>query len=167
MRPLLAIIIWLTLIGGLYSYMNARENVEPQQQAVIQKVSDKYTLVVTTTFDTEPDHFKLKTDTDPDASILIRLNGLEIFRLVQALKGGDRVVVDNINSMHVGVNEFLLEVSPSLDAHKMPGAIRAQLFRSDQELVDKTFWTESGEKIISNFKVEIGPDTSDGDKREH
>lgn len=167
MRPIAAIIIWIIVIGGLYSYMSSRDNVTSSHPVAIETATGKYKLVLTTTFDTTKDPFELKSDTNSGNAVSIELNGLSLLRLKDGPKAGRNVILDDVEGIKIGANEFFLEANPPHNAEGIAGAVRVQLFRSHEELIDKTFWGDPGEKIISTFKIEIAPDSSLREQHDH
>lgn len=155
MRPVIAIFIWIILIGGLYSYMNTRESISWHPPAVVESGSTHYRIVVTTSFSAHKDPYSLQSENDPGAALLLKLNGTEILRINDLLDAGQSVAIDRIKGILIGTNEFLIEVSPAVDMIKTSGAVRVQLYRSHVELMDKTFWADPGAKVVSAFQFEV------------
>ncbi len=163
-RPMLVIIIWTILIGGLYIYMNSRESIvePPDKQHEIS--SANYRLVITTTGTTEKDSFALTVGNDKASAMSARLNGAEVFRSEEGFQSGKQTIIDDIKGVRVGQNELLIEVNPSLMAYDRPMAVRIQLFRSLEEIADRTLWTEPGDKMISTVQFLVPEESS---RKEH
>lgn len=157
MRPFAAIMIWIVLVGGLYFYMESRDHAPVSHSTPAQMVSDDYRLVLTTTFNAEKDPFDLKTDSESGNAFAIKLNGLELIRSGDVFEAGKPVILDNIAGIKIGANEFLVQANPPHDSSGMASAVRVQLFRFHEEILDRTFWADPGSKIVSNFKIQIDP----------
>ncbi|MGD9818404.1 MAG: hypothetical protein AB7V04_06860 [Desulfomonilaceae bacterium] len=163
-RPLLVIIIWTILIGGLYIYMNSRESIVEQLDKQPEISSATYRLVITTSETTEKDSFALTIGNDAAIALSARLNGAEVFRSEEGFQSGKQTIIDDIKGARVGLNELFIEVNPGLMAYDRPMAVRIQLFRSFEEIADKTLWTEPGDKIISTVQFLIPEESS---RKEH
>jgi hypothetical protein len=167
MRPFAAIVIWIVLVGGLYFYMESRDHAPVSHATPVQMVSGDYRLVLTTTFNAEKDPFDLKTESATGDAFVIKLNGLELIRSSDVFFAGKPVIFDNIAGIRVGANEFLVEASPPHGAGGMASAVRVQLFRFHEEILDRTFWADPGARIVSNFKIQIEPDLLPRNQDDH
>lgn len=167
MRPLVAILIWIVLLGGLSSYMNARQTVSAPAALKVETDQGDYRVVVTTSFVAQRDSYAPNTEDDPGNALVLKLNGHEILTLKDSSAAGQSITLDKINSVLIGPNEFLLEVNPPHKAVQTAGAVRVQLFRFHSELMDRTFWADPGSRLLSTFRIEVKPVTSAGDQNEH
>lgn len=167
MRPLVAILIWIVLLGGLSSYMNARHIVSAPAALKVETDQGDYRVVVTTSFVAQRDSYAPNTEDDPGNALVLKLNGHEILTLKDSSAAGRPITVDKIKSVLIGPNEFLLEVNPPHKAVQTAGAVRVQLYRFHTELMDRTFWADPGSRLLSTFKIEVEPNTPVGDQNGH
>lgn len=167
MRPVLALMIWIVLIGGLVSYMNARHNVSEPVALKVEADQADYRVVVTTSFNAVRDPYAPDTRDLSAAALILKLNGKEILSLRDSSDAGQSLTVDKIDSVLIGPNEFLLEVNPHHENVKTAGAVRVELFRFHNQLMDRTFWAEPGARIVSSFRLDVEPATTVGDQNEH
>ncbi len=167
MRPLIAIMIWVVLVGGLTSYMNARQTVSEPVALKTETDQSDYKVVITTSFSSQRDPYEPNTLDGSGNALTLKLNGMDILSLRDSSAAGQSITIDNINSVLIGPNEFLLEVNPPHETLKTAGAVRVQLFRFHTELMDRTFWADPGAKIASTFRLDVEPVTSVVDQNEH
>ena len=159
MRPALAILIWLVLIGGLAAYMHARETIHPGSSYEVVQASGAFALEVTTTFDVEPDPFALRTDSGSTApALLVRINGQEVLRQVERVERGIPFRLEPVPALIQGHNEIYLEANPSLDQAAQSLAVRVRVFRGNQPLADHSIWSEAGSRIAAAFPVDVQPE---------
>ena len=167
MRPIIAIMIWIILVGGLVSYMNARDTVAEPVAISAQTDQADYKVIVTTSFRAERDTFAPDTQDSSGDALILKLNGMEILSLKDSSVAGQSITVDKITGLLIGANEFLLEVNPSHKNVNTAGAVRVQLFRFHSELMDRTFWADPGARIVSTFRLDVEPVSTAGDQNEH
>ncbi len=167
MRPLAAIIIWVVLVGGLYCYMDSRETIDTSPQIQVEKSPEIYKLIITTTFNTKKDPFVSKQGSGSGDAFSVKLNGSELVRSENGFEAGSAVVIENVDGVKTGANEFLLEANPSHYSQATAGAMRVQLFRSHEKLIDKTFWVDNGEKLVSTIRLDVVPGQSARNKDGH
>lgn len=159
MRPILAIIIWLVLIGGLSAYMHGREEIHRATSYEVRKLTEDFALEVTTTFDVEPDPFALRTDTQASApALLVRVNGQEALRRSDRVDRGIPQRLEPVPGLIQGRNEIYLEANPPLDQAGHSLAVRVRVFRGDQPVADQSLWSDQGSSIAATFPVDIQPE---------
>jgi hypothetical protein len=169
MRPVLAVLIWVALIGGLSAYMHAREKINPARSYEARAVTDAFALEVTTTFDLEPDPFALKTDTESTApALLIRVNGKEAFRRNDRVDRGVPFRLEPVPALIQGHNEIYLEANPPMENADRSLAVRVRVFRGLTPVADQSIWSESGSTVATTFRVDIEPQkTQEADPHGH
>ncbi len=158
MRPALAIIIWVILIGGLTAYMQSRETAAVGVSYKLHSAEGVYALQITTTFDVEPDPFALRTDENEASALLVKLNGKEILRRSDRVQAGTPIRVEPVPGLTGGRNEFYLEANPPVSLANLSYAVRVQLFRDGQLIADRSLWSEPGSRIASTFQVSVARD---------
>ena len=158
MRPVLAILIWVVLVGGLTTYMHVRQRSNPAGTFEVHEASGAFAVEVTHTFDAEPDPFALQIDTQTGApALLLRVNGAEVLRRTERVERGIPVRVEPVSALIQGHNEIYIEANPPLDQAERSMAVRIRILRDGQPVADQSFWSESGSKIAAAFPVEIVP----------
>ena len=113
MRPALAVLIWVILIGGLSAYMHYREGSQPLVAYRFHEAEGVYSLEVVATFAMEPDPFALAVGDSQPAALLIRLNGKEVVRQTDRLEPGLPLQVPRVAGMVEGRERILPRSQPS------------------------------------------------------
>jgi hypothetical protein len=158
MRPLLAIAVWVVLIGGLSWYMQTRQEVAAVQSFQPTALETKLTMEVNSSFAMEPDPFALQVDErDQAVALLVRLNGRDVLKRTEKLADGSWIVVDNVQGLVEGRNEFYVEAYPMLKEASQAHAVRIRVKREDQTIAERTLWSEPGSRIAATFSLEIEP----------
>lgn len=155
MRPALAVVIWIVLIGGLTVYMQSREQASVEAAHDWDYSGGAVSLRVTTTFDIEPDPFALRTEGHEAAALLVRLNGKEVLKRTDRVKAGVPLKVDDLPGVLAGRNEFYLEANPPLERANMSYAVRVQVLRDNATIADTSLWSEPGSRIADTFSVTV------------
>ena len=158
MRPVLAIAVWVVLIGGLSWYMQTRQEVAAVQGFQPTALEAKITLEVTPSFAVEPDPFALRVDEkDQAVALLVRLNGRDVLKKSEKLVGGSQVTVDDVQGLVEGSNEFYVEANPPLNQASQSHAVRIRVKRVNETLAERTLWSEPGSRIAATFSLEVKP----------
>ena len=158
MRPLLAIAVWVVLIGGLSWYMQTRQEVRAVAGFQPTALETKLTLEVTPSFAVRPDPFALQTDEgDKAVALLIRLNGRDVLKKSEKLAGGSQIKVDDVQGLVEGRNEFYVEANPPLNEASQSHAVRIRVKRENETLAERTLWSEPGSRIAATFSLEVKP----------
>jgi hypothetical protein len=155
MRIVLAVFVWVALIGGLATYMQAREHVKPAVKHEFRHATDRYDLEITTTFSMEPDPFALRTDDAAPPALVVKLNGMEVLRRTDRVESGDPIRLENLPGVMQGTNEVYLEANPPLEKQSGSYAVRVRLFRDQETLLDRSLWSEPGGRISSAVPVTV------------
>lgn len=164
MRPILAIVVAVVILGGVQTYMLWREHYGPVAGKEIQQpATGAFEISLTLTFDAGGnDPFRLDTTDSP--SLLVMLNGNEpaneIIRHQKPIRAGEALKIDGVKnsqgqSFHVGMNELYLTAIPVELDSQVSRAIRIQVFRDDDQLVDHTLWSEPGKPVQGTVEVNI------------
>ena len=154
MRPIVAALIWIVLVGGLTLYTNTREPVKASRTAGPQQVEGTFALEITPSFAAEPDPFALRSDADRGAPALtIRVNGKEALRVTDRTEPGRPIRVEPVPGLVQGENEIYVEANPPLSAGAGAYAARVRFIRDGRTVTDRTFWSEPGSRIAETFLV--------------
>ena len=166
MRPMVAALIWIVLVGGLTLYTHMREPAKAFKTIAPRTVEGVFALEITPSFTAEPDPFALRGDTERGAPALtIRVNGKEAVRVTDRTEPGRPIRVEPVPGLVQGDNEIYLEVNPPLSAGSGSHAVRVSLLQEGRTLKERTFWSEPGSRIAETFRVKTpaGPRPEDQD----
>lgn len=148
-RPVIAIFVWILIIGGLWTYTHTRETVTEAETFQLRPATGKYSLEIVPTFDMQPDPFALQVDDTAKTALLVQLNGSDIIRETDRVEAGSPIRVTDIENVVEGPNEFFIEAGPPLEQSNRAHAIRVRLKRGDSTVVDETVWSEPGNRIAA------------------
>jgi hypothetical protein len=164
MRFLLVVTIWLVIVGGLWSYIDHRDQNRREQVIaavpVDLSVEARFAIEITPTFSAEEDPFALTT-TDTSAPLLeVKLNGSEIDLDAEEVLRGKTIRQENVKGVLSGHNEIYVAASPPLAESTLEHGIRVKLFDDSGLLVDQTVWAENGAVVsgtvtFSHFQNEV------------
>tara|TARA_B100000809_G_scaffold22534_1_gene19657 strand:- start:164 stop:718 length:555 start_codon:yes stop_codon:yes gene_type:complete len=164
MRPLLAIAVIIGALGSVRAYISFVNSATGREHHQFQETAaeGRFHLDLTLTFDARGDVF------NPE-SILLSLHGdTPLLKIEEEVPAGTVLVVDPVEGIVVGENEFYLKVatgeaeSGSESAFLLPGeetsdeslpaggrsrAVRVRIFQDDQLVAEKTLWSEPGQAV--------------------
>lgn len=147
MRFFLVVIIWIVIVGGLWSYISHRDGKRlevTRQTPVNLSVEGHFSIELTPTFSTEEDPFALTATDTPTSNLEVKLNGVAIALDAQAVLRGETIRIDNITGMLVGHNEIYLNASPPLSENSLEHGVRLKVFEDSSIIVDETLWSDQG-----------------------
>ncbi len=154
MRPLLAAIVVVVILGGLQLYMSLRHWYGPAAAEAIELAAPgEFSLEITTTFDLggEPDPFA--SEVGETATLSVTFRDKELIDSELQVQANTPIVVSPVEELVVGHDEFsgrneffVSAVVPAGDPQTRH-AVRFQLRRDDDTIVDQTFWGRPGEKL--------------------
>lgn len=155
MRPTLAIIVCVTILGGLQLYMQHRQRVRIAPPIVVEDFSEAtYSLQLTLTFQAERDSFAF----EEDPIILLRFRGEDLLAVHNPVPAGtilrvekiDHVVVAEENKKHA--NEIYYEVLTGETEPSVARCVRLQLFCDGELLEEESAWSAPGEPVRGTFR---------------
>jgi hypothetical protein len=167
MRFILTAVVWLVILGGLWSYTRQRaaaEAVVRYENPGVHEVAETYTLRLTPTFSLEPDPFALKTEDSPDTAIVLLLNGAAIPLEGHTLQRGETWTVEKVAGLVEGSNEIHVQASPPLSESELEHGIRIRLMKSGVAAVDTTVWSQQGSLVSGSIHFEL---QSTGEAHDH
>jgi hypothetical protein len=156
MRPLLAVICVVGIIGGVEGYLIARDSWKVARPVHRDEAAPGvFAVDVTLAFDWtgEPDPFAL--DATTAAPLAVRLGSQTVVEQRSPVKAGEPVVVRPAAGLVVGRNELYLRVVPGSDSIGRPQAARLRVFRDETVIAETTFWSESGKPIEGRLAFEL------------
>ena len=156
MRLLVALCVWVVIVGGLALYMNVQETTHAGPAVVEQRAAGTFTLEITPSFTAEPDPFALLLDEKiKPPALVVKLNGTEVVRKTDRVGAGKPLRVEAIAGMVTGANEFYVEASPPADQIGRASAVRVRVLRDDEPIAERTLWSEPGMRIATTFQLTI------------
>lgn len=184
MRPLLAIAVIIGALGSVRAYVSFVNSATGREHQQFQETAaeGRFHLDLTLTFDARSDVFNLE-------SVLLSLHGdTPLLRIEEDVPAGTVLIVDPVEGIVVGENEFYLKVatgeaeSGGESAFSLPGdetsdeslpaedrsrAVRVRVFQDDQLIAEKTLWSEPGQAVEGIISVHVAdfddrPDQQDG-----
>ena len=163
MRPLLALVLSLAILGSVQTYMlfvNGLPQYVPNVPTETT-ASGHFRLELTLTQDAQSDAFEA-------TSLLVNLpqqDGHVLIHKEEVISALDPIVIDSITEFVVGENELFVQVGvgdaggfDSASAEELSlrrAAVRVQLFRDRVLLVDETLWAELGEPIQGKLVITV------------
>lgn len=155
MRPVLAAMIWIVLIGGLTWHMHSRENPKPIMSHEAREADGRFSLAITATFPMEPDPFALRIGDQLAPSLVVKVNGQEVLRRTESVAAGAPIHVEHVTGLVEGGNEFYLEANPPMALSSLPQAARIQVLRDGYPVIERSLWSEPGWKMATTFSLRI------------
>lgn len=162
MRPLLALVLSLAILGSVQAYM-LFVNSLPRYVAhvpVETAASGHFRLELTLSQDAQPDAFEA-------TSLLVNLpqqDGRVLIHKEEVISSLEPIVIDSITEFTVGENELFIQVgvgdagfdfADTAELALRRAAVRVQLFRDRALLADETLWAEPGEPIQGKLSIMV------------
>ena len=174
MRPLLALVLSLVILGSVQAYMLFVKGLPRYVHNVPTEAaaSGHFRLELTLTQDAQPDAFE-------STSLLVNLPQQEDRVLIhkeEVISALEPIVIDSLTGFVAGENELFILVGvgdvgfDSTSAGEVAlrrAAVRVQLFRDRVLLVDKTLWAEPGEPIQGKLVIDVPAINSKDESEEH
>ncbi len=146
MRPILALLVATTILGGLRLYMELR----PTRTATFAQepetlAAGRFALEITLSFAAGPDPFALDLDQAP--SLLVLFRGAELLRVSEPVDAGIPVRREDLPQIAAGANEFFVRATPQDPDPRTARAVRLRLLRDEQPIAEQSLWSLSGEVV--------------------
>lgn len=165
MRPLLALMIAVGILGGLRWYMGTRQIVVQQAVPPIQLSGEAtYSLRLILSFRAEPDAFT--TAAGEAHSVIIKLAGQTIFSTADPVEPGKTLVVDPVSNIVIGKNEFWIEAHCNDQQLSIARAARIRVLNDGHLTTEQTLWSEPGTPVQGIVNLEVPASSSDGPSNE-
>lgn len=152
MRPILAVLCAVTILGGLKAYMGARPAPQVFQPKSKVQATGVFDLEVLLTFDAGPDPFAF--DANEAAALSVAFLGEPILRRVDAVPAGKAILVKDVQGIAAGANEFFVEAFPQDTDSIIARALRVRVFRNGEPIGDETIWSEPGAPVVGTVVVD-------------
>ena len=152
MRPLLAILTTVLILGGLQGYFVLRERFGPKAATSVERPAPGvYALEITLTFDAGPDPFALEASDKTCLEVLFRNKTL--LRRTERVAAGEKVLITPVEGIVAGEdefrgrNEFLVKATPAEGSADMAYAARVRLLRDGVPIAEESLWSDSDGKV--------------------
>lgn len=155
MRPLLVILLAVVVFGGmqLLMVMHAADGPSVTFEGPLNRGQGQFKVEVVLTFVAGPDAFSLDRVEDAP-SVLVQLDGREIYRTTERVGGDEPIVIDPVDGIVVGTNQFFVRASPS-DQALSYRAIGIRVFRDDIQIAERVVLAEPGMVVQGTLSVEV------------
>ena len=164
MRFVLSLLIWLVIVGGLFTYTCQRDANLPQSPTVVeasQQVQGIHLLEITPTFSVEKDPFALESDTENTSLLELRLNGSTIDPPAVEMRRGQVIQIHALTKLQVGFNEFYISAGPPLSEGMLHHGMRARLLVGNSVLFDETIWASPGARVSGAINFTLAAEKDD------
>jgi len=160
MRFFFCALIWLVIVGGLWSYTGFRDaglSKTPPVARAVQQVVGHFSLEITPTFSIEKDPFALQTDHQAPASFEVRLNGERLDVPQEGIKRGEVIKIPALSRLLVGFNEIYVKGSPPVAESSLSHGLRVVLTDRGHLVVDRTIWGGDGTLVSGTINFKFSP----------
>lgn len=154
MRPLLAFGVIAGILGGLQTYMLFRPQIV--REAIVRvehRAAGNFRLELLATAALGPDAFAL--DSSEAAALDVSYLGHSVVTRTEPLDAGQPLVVEPIEGLVEGANEFFVRCWPQDTTAQVPLAVRLRILRDDAILSEQTLWSEAGEPVQAAVRLDL------------
>ena len=169
MRPLLAIILTVAVIGGLNLYMRHRGRQWVASPLTVENFAPGiYALDLTFTFRAQRDAFALKDD----PIVRVKFRGADVLLANKPVDAGEILHVEPIENIVTGhdeasgVNEFYYEILTGDTDTAIARCVRLRVFRDGQIMADQSAWSDPGEPVRGTLRLAVVDDDAGHDHQE-
>jgi hypothetical protein len=168
-RILLAIAVWVVVVGGTSLYLRLHEaRASANRPVVVERLVAGYRLELTPTFAAAPDPFALQLDASATApALVVKLNGEELLRRTDTVAAGEVIVLEELPQLRAGENEIFIEAAPPGEAALQSHALRVRVAHGAEMVADQTLWSTPGAALSGGVRFTAGDTAAAGDAHEH
>jgi len=152
MRPALALLITLGLLGGVFGYVRFADSV--RQSAVeieIDYAEGQYSIEIQTTFDCVADPI-LETE-----ALKVLFKGEPVFTRSESISADETIEFQPLEGVESGENEIFVSANMQSPTSGL-GALKVTVKRNDIPVVEKLLTTQPGLATVSGpVEFEIAP----------
>lgn len=159
MRIVLAIAVWVIMVGGLWLYTAKRElpvRIQGPAAPVEAVVDGSFSIALTPTFGVAEDPFALNTETTRQAPIEVRLNGRSL-AAPESIARGETVRLEGVGPILEGLNEVFVKASPPAAEAGLDHGLRVQVLEAGVARAEKTVWADRGALVSGSLQFEYLP----------
>lgn len=152
-RPLLVLIIALSILGTLALYSRFLANLPSSQQHAHEPVAaaGNFEVELTLSCDVAADPFEL----DQTTSLLVRMAGEDLLHRREPLSTREALRIEPVPQVRAGKNAFYVKAVPIAEALEHPQAVRVRVLRNHQLLAEQTLWSAAGEVIEGELVIVV------------
>jgi hypothetical protein len=161
MRPVLALLITLSLLGGVFGYVRFADSV--RRTAVdleIDYAEGIYSIEIQSTFDCEADPI-LETE-----ALKVLFKGTTVFTGSELISGDETIEIKPLDGVESGENEIFISANRKTPAQGL-GAMKVTVKRNDIPVVEKLLTSVPGLPTVSGPVVFEIPATKKPDAHDH
>ena len=161
MRPLLAILITVCLLGGTYGYVRFAEGVRrPNVEIQIDYAQGEYAVLIDKTFDCSGDPI-FETE-----SLKLLFKGKKVFAASEPIPANESIEIRPLTGVEIGENEIYVLANRKTSTGGF-GALKISVFRDDIPLTVKTITSDEGLAQVGGPVVfHVGP-SKENDQHQH
>ncbi len=168
MRPILALLLAVAIIGGMKLFLAATEEnkVQSSQPVVVAAMGD-FELDIQLTFNAGPDPFSVTSSDDKESpSLIVEHQGKTVLQKTGTVSAGE-VLRPKVSGIVAGVNEFYIAATPQDTGSLVPGAVRVRVIRDGVPIAKSWIDAEPGERIEGVVRIDVPGKIDDGNEREN
>ena len=164
MRPLLAILVAVVILGGLQAYMRWRPRPQTTRVDPVTRIAGgNFDLEVALTFAAGPDPFAL--DLDAAESVVITLAGRDLLRETSPIAAGETLRVRDIKGIVAGPNEFHVRAFAQQENADLIRGLRVRLLRDNLPIAEQSLWSEPGQPVEGAILVDVRGESAADDHK--
>lgn len=153
MRPILALLVVATLLGGLQTYMWLRPRPARSVAAFEPTAAGIFEVEITLTFAAGPDPFALDLGDAP--SLLVTFRGRDLLRMTEKVPAGEPIRIEEVDGVVAGANEFFVAATPTAQDATVARAIRVRILRDGSTVAEQSLWSDPGESVDGVVVVHV------------
>jgi hypothetical protein len=157
-RPILAILVWILILGGVAGYLQTRDDRRAVAEFRPTAAAGHFTLEFVSTTELEPDPFAVRAFPDEKpTSLILKVNGEQVLAKNGNLEPGTPLRLENVQGLTEGQNELYLEANPPLESAGRAHAYRITIKRDGGTIAEETLWSEPGLRLATSLSLNIPP----------
>ncbi|AFM26949.1 hypothetical protein [Desulfomonile tiedjei] len=158
MRPILAILVWILILGGVAGYLHTREDKRAVAEFRPTAAAGHFTLEIVATTKLEPDPFALLAHPDDKPmSLIVKINGEQVLAKDDNQAQGTPLRLEDVQGLTEGQNELYVEANPPLESAGRAHAYRVTIKRDGETIAEETLWSEPGLRLATSLSLNIPP----------
>ena len=138
MRPLLALLITICLLGGTYGYVQFAESVRrPSVEIQVDYAQGEYSVLIDRTFDCTGDPI-FETE-----SLKVLFKGEKVFAVSDPIPANQSIEIRPLRNVETGENEIYVSANRKTSSGGF-GELKVVVFRDDIPIAEKTITSDEG-----------------------
>jgi hypothetical protein len=155
-RPILAILVWVLILGGVAGYIQTRQERPAVGAFQPAAAAGRFTLEFVSTTELEPDPFGIRASPDnAPTSFVLKINGQQVLAKNDRLEAGIPLRLENVSGLSEGQNELYLEANLPLESANRAHAYRVTIKRDGETIAEQTLWSEPGLRLATSLSLNI------------